>query len=66
MNTLTCDARFKDLERVIDIDKKTGPDVTQVLDGGAQRFYHSVGNGSSALGMAEYRHVRAVLNQWRK
>ncbi|MBB4234298.1 hypothetical protein GGD57_000847 [Rhizobium esperanzae] len=25
VNTLTCDARFKDLERVIDIDKKDRP-----------------------------------------
>ena len=28
--------------------KKTDLDVTQVLDGGAQRFYHNVGNGNLA------------------
>lgn len=47
------------LERVVDIDKKTGFVVTQVLDDGGPRFYHSVGNGNPALEMAEYRHVRA-------
>ncbi|WP_237352105.1 MULTISPECIES: hypothetical protein [unclassified Rhizobium] len=32
---LTCDADFKDFERVVHIDKKTDLDVTQVFDGGA-------------------------------
>ncbi|WP_190241429.1 hypothetical protein [Rhizobium sp. N122] len=47
---LTCDADFKDFERVLHIDKKTDLDVTQVFDGGALRFYHKAGNGNLASG----------------
>jgi hypothetical protein len=63
---LTCDAHFKNLERVIHIDKKTYPHVTQALDGAAQRFYHKMENGNLASEMAENRHVRAARIQWRK
>jgi hypothetical protein len=42
--------------------KKTDLDVTQVLDGGAQRFYHNVGNGNLAsTGMDGLHRI-----QWRK
>lgn len=47
---LTCDADFKDFERGVYVDKKTDLDVTQVFDGGEQRFYHKVGNGNLASG----------------